>query len=63
MKKELAERIKAFQNLDFGDPELQGEVISLLELLCGIIEAQAAEIQALKDEITCLFWLHAKNLV
>ena len=50
MKKELAERIKEFQNKDFGNPELQSEVINLLEFLCGIIEAQAAEIQALKDE-------------
>ena len=54
MKKELAERIKEFQNKDFGNPELQREVINLLELLCGIIEAQAAEIQALIDEINKL---------
>ena len=33
MKKEIAERIKGFQDKDFGSPELQREVINLLEFL------------------------------
>ena len=51
---ELLKRVREFQEKDFGNPELQREVINLLELLCGIIIAQAAEIQALKDEINRL---------
>ena len=54
MGQELLERVKKLQEKDFGNPELQREVINLLELLCGIILAQTAEIQALKDEINRL---------
>ena len=54
MEKKLTERIKDFQNKDFSNPEIKSEVINLLEFLCGIIEAQAAENQALKDEINKL---------
>ena len=54
MGQELLKKVKEFQEKDFGNPELQKEVINLLELLCGIIVAQAAEIQALKDEINRL---------
>ena len=54
MDKKLTERIKDFQNKDFGNPETKREVINLLEFLCGIIIAQAAEIQALKDELNKL---------
>jgi hypothetical protein len=50
MKKELSERVKELQNKDFFSPDTHREILSMLELLYGIIEAQAAEIQALKDE-------------
>jgi hypothetical protein len=54
MEKEMYKRIKAVEERDLSDPSAQREVFNLLEMLCGIIESQAAEIQALKDEINRL---------
>ena len=54
MSKELLERVKVFQKKDIGNEEVQREIENMLELLCGIIEAQAKEIQMLKDEINKL---------
>ena len=54
MLKEISKRIKEIEEKDFSDPATQREVLNIFEILCGIIEAQIAENQALKDELNRL---------
>ena len=54
MNKDLTERVKKFQHMNLNDPDTQRDILNMLEILCGIIESQAAEIQVLKDEINKL---------
>ena len=48
------ERIKRLENSEMPLAEFQMEALNLIETLCGIIMAQAVEIQELKDEINRL---------
>jgi hypothetical protein len=54
MKKELSERVKGLRDKDFSNPETQREIHNMFEFLSGMIEAQAAETQALKDKMNRL---------